>query len=41
MLFRKTAGAGLGGGWVGEEDASGGIREPHLWLGEVIAGQMN
>lgn len=41
VLFRKTAGARLRAGWMGEEDAGGGIREPHLCLGEVIAGQMN
>ena len=30
MLFRKTAGTGLRGDWMGEEAAGGGIRKPQL-----------
>lgn len=29
-LFRKTAGTGLRGDWMGEEAAGGGIRKPQL-----------
>ena len=38
MLFRKTAGTGLGEDWVGEEAAGGAVGKPQLVRME---GQMN
>lgn len=36
MLFRKIAGAGLRGDWMGEEDVGGGVRRLQHWSGEAI-----
>ena len=36
MLFRKIAGAGLRGDWMGEEDVGGGVRRLQHWSGAAI-----